>query len=208
MAIKPQQLPLFEGMELPVEEPGGFVSPEEAALREMAAKTTFEAGEELPGWYGEYEELLAAGWPFRVAMYIAWAATPKAGRKPKSLGELASVMGLNSPRAIHSWRSKNPAIDQVVTMLQGRPLFEARADAIQALVESASNPAYRNAADRRLFFQLVGDLAEDATAVVNVGLTADDMAAAQARKAEYENQLLGDVVGSAGLIGDDEGSEA
>lgn len=161
MIEKPSlQLPL-EGLEL--EQPqddAGWVSLEEARLRELEAQRLFEDGAR-PEWYEEYEGLVQAKWPFRVAMYIAWAASPREGRRPGSLQELANMMGLTSPRAIHTWRAKNPAIDQQVGLMQAAPLFKHRADAIQALADSASNPDYRHAPDRRTFFMMTGDLEEN-----------------------------------------------
>ncbi len=137
-----------------------WVSPEEAALREAEARTHFEFGEK-PAWYEEYERLIYGNWPFRVAMYIAWAASPRESRYPIDLSGLASLMGLKSTRAIHVWRARNPEIDRQVTALQAAPLFKHRADAIAALVDSASDPDYRHAPDRRTFFTMTGDLDEN-----------------------------------------------
>lgn len=138
-----------------------FISPEEARLREETARKLFEGEARRPEWYEEYEALRAGGWPFRVAMYIAWAAMPKRRRYPKSLDELASLMGLRSTRAIYMWRQRNPAIDVQVTMAQNALFFPARADVVDALIESASNTDYRHAPDRRTYFQLTGDLADE-----------------------------------------------
>lgn len=141
-------------------ETDGWVSPEEAGQREAEARTRFEGGEK-PEWYEEYEKLIHGGWPFRAAMYIAWAASPRKGRWPENLGSLASVMGLLSPRAIHTWRARNPEIDRQVAVMQAAPLFKARADAFAALVDSASDPDYRHAPDRRTYFMMTGDLEEN-----------------------------------------------
>lgn len=138
----------------------GFVSPEEARRRSQASKVALElsAQSEAPEWFEQYAELLNAGWPWRVACYIAWAASPRAGRWPKTQESLArEVLGLTSDRQIGTWRKRNPAIDDLIAMLQALPLMEKRADVFQALAESASQSDHRSNPDRKLFLELTGD---------------------------------------------------
>lgn len=150
------------GLELDAEAAQGrLVTPDEARRRSEAAKRALEAtGRKVdhPGWYGQYQHLLDEGWPWRVACYIAWAASPKRDRWPETQAELATeILGLTSPRQIHTWRKKYPEIDEVISVLQAAPMLERRADAIAALVESASNPDHRSNPDRRLYFEMTGD---------------------------------------------------
>lgn len=135
-----------------------FVSPEEARLRSEAARQLL-AG--LPGgkpWMEQYYKLLEAGWPWRVACYIAWAASPRIGRWPGTQQDLATlVLGLTSDRVIGTWRKKNQAIDDVITILQAAPLMQHRADVFAALALSASDTDHRSNPDRRLFLEMTND---------------------------------------------------
>jgi hypothetical protein len=117
-----------------------------------------EDEEEGPRWYEEYLDLARHGWPWRVAAYIAWAASPRAGRWPRTLEGLATeVLGLTGSRRIFQWRQKYPGINTTVAMLQAAPLFEHRRDVIEALVRSARTADYKGFNDRKLFLELTGD---------------------------------------------------
>lgn len=139
---------------------GGYVSPEEAQRRSVLAKQTLGLqGQELaPEWFDQYAQLMAAGWPWRVACYIAWCASPKRGRWPRTQQELAiEVLGLTSDRQIATWRKKNPNIDELIAVLQALPLMEYRGDAFKALGVSAGDPDHRHNPDRKLLFEMTGD---------------------------------------------------
>ena len=147
------------------------ISPEEARLISEAARQVFENRqssilslapdvelEETEGWYRDYVRLREQGWPWRIAAYIAWAASPTLSRWPSTLSKLATeVLGLRGPRTIHNWRKKHPSLDSVVGMLQTAPLFEHRRDVINALIEMARTPDYKAFNDRKLFLELMGD---------------------------------------------------
>lgn len=146
------------------------ISAAEARLISEAARRAFEATDYGNGlatdygnglakgdWLADYLKLREMGWPWRVAAYIAWASSPKAGRWPKNLAELADkVLGLRSTRAIHTWRDKYPAINTMVAVMQAAPLLEHKRDVIEALVAMASNPDYKTFNDRKLFLEMVG----------------------------------------------------
>jgi hypothetical protein len=134
----------------------GWVDPEEQRVRSEVARKAFEDGS--ADWRDEYMRLRDAGWPWRVAAYIAWAASPKKTRKPSTLAELANqVLGLESERVIHIWRKKNPAIEETVAVMQSAPLFERRGDIYKALIEVATMPDYKGHQDRKLALELMGD---------------------------------------------------
>ena len=134
------------------------ITPDEARRRSEIARTTLEARGEAPEWLERYYELRDTGWPWRIACYIAWCASPKNTRWPKTQDELATnVLGLTSDRQIGTWRRKNPTIDDVVTLLQAAPLFEHRADIYRALIDSASRSDHRSHQDRKLALELMGD---------------------------------------------------
>lgn len=110
------------------------------------------------GWSDDFYFLLDHGWPWRVAAYIAWAGSPKVGRWPKTQEELANqVLGLTSDRQISGWRKDNPAIDEMIGMMQAMPLLDHRRDMFEALVTSASNPSSKGAQDRKTAFTMTND---------------------------------------------------
>lgn len=138
------------------------ISAEEARLISEAARAKFDKlawflPEKPPDWFGDYLKLVADRWPWRVAAYIAWASAPKSHRWPKTLIELAPLLGLTSPRQIHKWRTKYPSIETIVALMQSQPLFEHRRDFIEALIESGTGPDYKGFNDRRLAFEMMGD---------------------------------------------------
>lgn len=105
-------------------------------------------------------ELRGHGLDWRKAMAVAWKASPGRNREPATQAELASLMGLKSDRTIREWFEKDPSLDDLVATFQASPLFKHRRDVIIALIESAATNAPANSADRKLFFQLTGDLEE------------------------------------------------
>lgn len=153
------QLPL--ALDLPETEEGDSVGPEEAKERSERARKALDAmfGKSgAPRWLDDYLEMVRGGWPWRVAAYIAWASSPRAAREPKTQDELARFhLGLTSDRAISTWRKRNPAIDEVVRMMQAGPLFKHRSEIFTALVAVAVKPEYKSHADRKLALELMGD---------------------------------------------------
>lgn len=136
------------------------ISPEEARQISEAARQALEkrSQAELPEWFQDYVRLLQQGWPWRVAVYIAWASSPRVGRWPETLEKLATeVLGLASPRVIFTWRRKYPSINSVVAMMQAAPLWEHRRDVIAALVKNAATADYKTFNDRKLFLEMTGD---------------------------------------------------
>ncbi len=150
------QLPLE--LDLPEAED---LSPDDAHVKSEQARKALEAmfgRAGTPRWLDDYLELVRGGWPWRVAAYIAWASSPRAAREPKTQDELARIhLGLTSDRAISTWRKRNPAIDEVVRMMQAGPLFKHRAEIFTALVAVAVKPEYKSHADRKLALELMGD---------------------------------------------------
>jgi hypothetical protein len=143
-------------LELPEVETDG-VSPEEARLRSELAREQFEKGGQAK-WFEEYQDLRNGGWPWRQAAYIAWAGSPRVGREPKTQDELArKVLGLTSDRAITTWRRRNPAIDEMVAVLQSAPLFKFRAEIYKALIDNAMSADYKTHNDRKLALEIMGD---------------------------------------------------
>lgn len=160
------------------------ITPEMAKQLSDAARDALEAGSAAKAeWVKEYTDLRAQGWPWRVACYIAWAASPRTTRWPPTLADLAhDVLGLRSDRVIRKWRQHNPAIDEAVGVMQARQLFDHRREVIQALVESATDPSHKNHPDRKLYFEMVGDYTPKANVILDRDappFTADEMARAK-----------------------------
>lgn len=131
-----------------------------------------------PKWLDDYFALREGGWNWRVAVYIAWAASPKAGREPKTQDELARVyLGLTSDRVIATWRKRNPVIDETIHLMGGAPLWKHRNEIITALVVSAVKPDYKNHNDRKLALELMGDHVPTYKLTANIGrrLLSDDL---------------------------------
>ncbi len=113
--------------------------------------------EVAPRWMELYKRLVDGGWKWRVAVYIAWAAQPKKYRWPETQDELATkCLGLTSDRAIATWRKKNSSIDETISVLQGAIIFDALPDAMNAMVEVASEADYKGHQDRKLMFEMAG----------------------------------------------------
>jgi len=173
-------------------EESGVVTPEEAQRRSMVAKLAFQELKTQPKWYDEYLKLLDGGWPWRVAAYIAWAASPRGGRWPETQDKLASeVLGLTSDRQIATWRKRNPSISEVIAALQVAPMLDHRADVIEALIESAKDPDYKSHQDRKLFLEITGDFVPAARWLEEMQRSSGDGLKGKS-DAELENYLPGE----------------
>jgi len=136
------------------------LSADEVKRRSEVAEATLKAmlNEEKITWAEDFKMLMSSGWPWRIAVYVAWASSPKNTRWPENQEKLAQdVLGLTSDRQIATWRSKNPAIDQTITLLQAAPILQHRRDVFEALVNSAMNDDYKHHPDRKLFLEMTGD---------------------------------------------------
>ena len=201
-ANEDEQLRLIDDLSEVVEADG--ILPEEAQVISNAAREAFEAGsvERKAGseWLDNYTELREAGWPWRVAVYIAWKASPSRERWPDTQAELASeVLALKSDRVIRTWRAKNPAIDEAVAVMQAAPLLKRRSDIFRALVESATNADHKNHPDRKLALEMLGDYTprQDVNATMTeVPFTADELAKGKERAKRQEQEIDDDADGS------------
>lgn len=149
-------------LELPEVESDG-VSIEEARLRSESARSALnllKGTQEQPTWFERFELLMDGGWPWRQAVYIAWASMPKNGRKPDTQEQLAKhYLNLNSDRAISTWRKKNAAIDTMIALLQSSELWDYRADAFKGLIDGMKNAGsdYKFFNHLKLFLEMSGD---------------------------------------------------
>jgi hypothetical protein len=149
-------------LELPEVECDG-VSIEEARMRSVAGHSALillKGNEKQPAWFERFELLMGGGWPWRQAVYIAWASMPQDGRMPKTQQELATqYLQLTSDRAISTWRKKNAAINTMIAVLQSSELWEYRADAFKGLIDGMKNAGsdYKFFNHLKLFLEMSGD---------------------------------------------------
>jgi hypothetical protein len=149
-------------LDLPEVESDG-VSVEEARIRSEAGRKALQilkGTQEQPAWFERFEMLINGGWPWRQAVYIAWASMPKEGRKPETQDELArQVLGLTSDRAISTWRNKNAAIETMIRVMQSAELWEYRADWFNNLVKGMMRAGddYKFFNHLKLFGEVMGD---------------------------------------------------
>ena len=155
----------------------------EIKARSENARRLLEGGghwnkeDESPEWLKHYFRLREIGFSWRVATYIAWAASPKKERWPETQAELAEkVLGLSSSRQISEWRKADPRIDDAIVMIQAAPLHEHRADFYKALIESGTTPDYKNHPDRKLAFEMLGDYVPRSRMDLNKSMGDDDVA--------------------------------
>ncbi len=137
---------------------GFVISPEKAKEISETARELFEKSEKPPKWFEDYRFLHSQNWPWRVAVYIAWASSPKLLRWPETQFLLATqILGLNSDRVINTWRKKNPRIDTTITLLQAKEFYEKRRDVLDTLADMASMHDTKAAPDRRTYLTGSGD---------------------------------------------------
>ena len=185
--------------------PGGVDdshSQENASNSESSASALGSAGstssstssptEALTGydWYGEYVELTQRH-AWRVAAYIAWAASPAVGRKPATQLELAQAIGLKTDRTIRQWKEKEPGIEAEIKRVQAGPLLRHRRDLYEALMKSALLEGSGGHADRRLALEMMGDYTPRLKQTLDANVkarayTADELGSAQQELEAWE----------------------
>jgi hypothetical protein len=173
----------------------------EAALTALSAlriKTRDDSGKEIevsPRWMDLYKRLIEGGWKWRVAVYIAWASQPKKYRWPETQEELAiKCLGLTSDRAIATWRKKNDTIDETISMLQGSIIFDSLPDALNAMVEVATESDYKGHADRKLMFEMAQIYTPSSKITAEI---AKKLGKVNVDASDYSDDELRDIAGAA-----------
>jgi hypothetical protein len=129
--------------------PASEKTPGQAASRQ--AYKGFTGLGDKPAWEADYNALRAEGWTWRVAIYIAWAASPTKDRWPATEEELANqVLGLKSSRSIRKWRTNKPEIDERVAEYKVEPVFRRLRDIIDTMITVATTPDSSGFQDRKL----------------------------------------------------------
>lgn len=135
----------------------------EQAMRLLDARFSTAENEEaaqqdgLNQWRLLYGSLRDMGWPWRVAAYIAWEASPKLGRWPETVKDLATqVLGLTSDRQIYTWRQKNPMIEELIVKMRTDPLMAHLPKIWQAFIDVATTADYKSIPAMRMAFEMAG----------------------------------------------------
>lgn len=105
-----------------------------------------------------YAQMVASGWYWRKAAVVAWLSMPKSERLPKYQYELAEMLGC-SQELISAIKQK-PEVQAQIMRLTTATLLTHKASVDAALIESASDPNYKNNQDRKTFYTLIGALKE------------------------------------------------
>lgn len=135
--------------------------------RSREAFDTFEKQHESARWWADYAHLRNEGFTWRIAAYIAWAASPLQMRWPATLKELATkVLGLKSDKVIYKWRRLNPEIEARVEKFRAEPLLRYRTDVLTALIDVASTPSPLSHPDRKMYLEMTGDYKPKAQTVL------------------------------------------
>ena len=146
------------------------LSGDEIQARKDVAKAMIEKGDFFkkdnngdpifPFWFESYLRYKSGGYPFRVAILMAWLGTPASKRYPKTKKELADMMGLRSPRQFAVWIQKNPQILVEANMAWKNRILDALNDSVDAMLEVAATPDYKGKYDRSLHFKMAEVLIE------------------------------------------------
>lgn len=114
-------------------------------------------------------------WNWRQALYIAWMATPKHLRTPKTQDELADLLGLASTGTFRNWRRTHPEMSERIQSVPRELLITHLADVYDALATVASMYDPKANSDRKLFLELVGEYTPKpgAVAVASADLNMD-----------------------------------
>ena len=201
MSVKKPSYQLL--LDLALEEPDEqSITKGDDSLRREAARQALEGmfGKiGSPRWLDEYFQLREGGWPWRVAAYIAWASSPRAGRRPKTQNQLAQdYLGLSSDRVIATWKKRNPTIIDMIGILQTAPLYKHRTEIYTALTAVAVKPDPKSHRDRKLALELMGDYTPTKKIEANVSQKMSDLLS------DLSDQELGELVAASEDKGDDD----
>lgn len=109
---------------------------------------------DLP-WHDEFVALLARGYTWRKTAWIAWHSQPKQSRQPRTKTAFAELIGV-SPGKLTDY-SNDPALHAAILAHRRSVLFDHLPDVYDALVQSAADPNYKSAPDRRLALEMAGE---------------------------------------------------
>ena len=157
------------------------------------------AGSAPPPWLELYDDLLdekgedgKQRWDWRKALFIAWSCVPRGQREPKTIQELANMLGVR-PSTVRKWRLHDPEIVDRISAAPRRMLLEHVADVYAALVEVATQADPRAFQDRRLFLEMTGDYSPKAkleAEVETVGMTLEEWRVRQQERMAQAHETM------------------
>ena len=103
-----------------------------------------------------YASLNADGYSWRQSAVIAWLAMPKSERAPATKRELGDMLGCSGTTIAKLVKAEATQLQLV--RLTTSSLLQHMASVNDALIQSASDPNYKNNQDRKTYYQLTGVL--------------------------------------------------
>lgn len=123
---------------------------------------------DLP-WADVYAGMLAAGFKWREAAYVAWAVQTKENRQPKTGMELAKLLGCNKNKI--SQMAGDPRLQAMKFKFVNIAYLDSLPDIIQASIDVASKPTYKSTPERNNILNKILALGTD---TLNLHLTDSD----------------------------------
>lgn len=159
----------IDTMPPPLPLPLGEVQPSSPPIdqRHLHEKRLFEMALRDVGipWSDVYGVLVGRGWKWRRAAIVAWLSMPKKERIPATRRELADMLGCNV--ATIGRIEDMPDVQVTLLAMSRTALLKALPSVDEALIGASSNPHYKNAADRKTFYQRLALLKEEHNVTVS-----------------------------------------
>ena len=137
--------------ELEGREQQDFGHSEELAAFEFALR-------DLP-WAHVYASMVAAGFKWREAAYVAWTVQTKENRVPESHAELATLLGCGKGKIVRLGR--DPRLSAMQIKFAQLAYMQALPDIVDASIQVASNPSYKSTPERNNIINKVLNLGTD-----------------------------------------------
>lgn len=140
---------------MPAGEEGVFEAEERRRRGLFAAlELQFEGMEDGP-MRDAWGMLLAEGWDADKGLVMAWRAVPRAYREPKTILEVAGLLGV-SDRTIRKWFYNNPHMEARLKKIQFQYVLDRIPEAMEAMAEVAAQVDPRAHPDRKTMLAMAG----------------------------------------------------
>lgn len=149
-------------------------------LEALASQGTENENGQIEGaWLSNYWDLRAAGIRWQQAAFAAWHNAPKSTRQPRTMRELAELLGYASEQVFYKWKQQDWFEQHSVETMRESIFLDYLADVDRATIAAALTGTHQ---DRRLFYDelrrsIGSEDAEGAEFVVKVlrGVSVDDL---------------------------------
>lgn len=149
----------------------------------------FEAALEGMAWAPLYAAMLAKGFKWREAAYVAWAVQTREQRQPKTKAELAQLLGCGPAKITRM--ASDPRLQAMQLRFAKAAYLEALPEIIAASIEVASKPSYKSTPERN---QVLGKVLKMATDELQVQLVDDATDLSQLTDAQLAAMLQDEVL--------------